>query len=142
MEKQANVQAFRALRDQRVSDDTHNERRIEALETQLGFERSNRVEAQDTARQHQERLNKPRDEEASLDSNIARASDGTSQEGITNYENLLFSYHELKHIKKLSLCRINLFCFNDSVRNAHGEGDEDCKSSVRGPAQNADEDQE
>ncbi len=58
MEQQADVRAFRALRDERASDNTHNARRIEALENQLGFERTTRVEAQDTARQFQERLNK------------------------------------------------------------------------------------
>ena len=56
MEKQADVQAFQALRDQAASDNTHNERRIQALETELGFERTRRVEAEDTARQLQERL--------------------------------------------------------------------------------------
>ncbi len=58
MEQQADVRAFRALRDQRASDNTHNARRIAALETQLGFEKTNRLEAEDTSRQLQERLDK------------------------------------------------------------------------------------
>ena len=50
LEEQSDVKAVGALQDQRASDNAHNERRIGALETQLGFERTNREEAQTIAR--------------------------------------------------------------------------------------------
>ena len=50
LEEQADVKAVRGLRDQMQSDNAHNERRIDALQTQLGFERNNREEAQSVAR--------------------------------------------------------------------------------------------
>ena len=58
LEEQADVQAVRTLRDQMQSDNAHNERRIGALETQLGFERNNREEAQSIARDLRESYRK------------------------------------------------------------------------------------
>ena len=58
LEEQADVQAVRTLRDQMQSDNAHNERRIDALETQLGFERNNREEAQSIARDLRESYRK------------------------------------------------------------------------------------
>lgn len=50
LEEQADVDAVQNLRDQMASDAAHNERRIGALRTQLGFETTNREEAQKIAR--------------------------------------------------------------------------------------------
>ena len=83
LEKQTDVKAVRALRDQIASDNAHNERRIEALETQLGFERTNREEAQNIARELRESVKKLKDE---------------LEEAVARYENLQTSYEELDNM--------------------------------------------
>ena len=83
LEEQTDVKAVRALRDQIASDNAHNERRIEALETQLGFERTNREEAQNFARKLRESLKKLKDE---------------LKEAVAKYENLQTSYEELDNM--------------------------------------------
>ena len=55
MEEQADVKAVRALQARMNSDNEHNQRRIDALETQLGIERTSREEAQSIARDLQDR---------------------------------------------------------------------------------------
>ena len=80
LEEQTDVKAVRALRDQIASDNAHNERRIEALETQLGFERTNREEAQNIARELRESLKVLKNE---------------LKEAVAKYENLQTSYEEL-----------------------------------------------
>ena len=49
LEGQADVQVVNGLRDQMAADNTHNERRIEGLLTQLGCETTSREEAQTIA---------------------------------------------------------------------------------------------
>ena len=83
LEKQTDVKAVKALRDQIASDNAHNERRIEALETQLGFEKSNREDAQKMARGLRDRVRELKDE---------------LKDAITENENLELSYEELDHM--------------------------------------------
>lgn len=83
LEKQADVKVVRALKEQIASDNAHNERRIGALETQLGFEKTNREEAQQIARQLREDCKELKHELEDL---------------TTEYENLELSYQELDHM--------------------------------------------
>ena len=62
VEQQTDVKAVRALRHQATSDNTRNERRIQGLETQLGFEKTNREEAQQAARDLRDSSKKLKDE--------------------------------------------------------------------------------
>ena len=108
LEQQADVQAFRTLRDQSASDNAHYERRIEALQTQLGFETNNREEAQNIARQARERLESVKDE---------------LREANTKYEDLQISYEELVNTyeaeERSNETNDDLQFLYEELRNAH-----------------------
>ena len=80
MEPQTDAKAMQALRDQASSENAHNERRIEALETQLGFKAANCADAQEMARELRETSKKLK---------------GELKEATTKYENLQTSYDDL-----------------------------------------------
>lgn len=80
LEEQADVKAVQDLRDQMASDADHNGRRIEALQTQLGCETTNREEAQTIARD--------------LRSSHTRLQ-GELREANTRSEDLEYAYQEL-----------------------------------------------
>ena len=83
LEEQADVNAVRALRAQMQSDNAHNERRIGALETQLGFERNNREEAQSIARGFRESYRKLQED---------------LEEANAKYESLQIAYGDLDNM--------------------------------------------
>ena len=83
LEQQADVRAVRALHDQIASDKVDHERRIEALETQLGFEKTNREDAQKVARELRETSKKLRNE---------------LKEANMKHESLQIAYNELDNM--------------------------------------------